>query len=59
MDKIIKTNKGDFRVRVNGRLGLVIDPGEYNQEIVRATPLKKVCRNKNHNHVMATGKNCN
>lgn len=38
--RIIRTEDGDFKIRKNGRLTMVIDAGNENEERVRVTPLQ-------------------
>lgn len=41
-DKFIRTEDGDFKIRKNGKIILIIDAGNDNEEAVRVTPLQNI-----------------
>lgn len=40
LDKIIHTQDGDFKIRKNGRITIVLDRGNENEEWLKVTPIK-------------------
>lgn len=39
---VVQTDKGIFKIRKNGCMKIVIDPGKKTQEIIRVTPPKRL-----------------